>query len=215
MTDFTVRPYRPTDREALRRIAADTAFFGEPIEALMEDRRLFLDFFYRYYTDFEPQHAWIACAGDEAAGFLTGCTDTRRQRSLLNRKIFPGVAAGLLTGRYRFGPRARRYVREIGKTVLRGEHPEPDIRAYPAHLHINVDQRWRGHGLGRELMSAYLNQLRALGLAGVHLETTDRNEVACRMYERFGFQLLAARSSDLWRFALGEPVEMRVYGLKL
>ena len=199
----------------MQRIAADTGYFGDPIEALMEDRNLFLDFFYRYYIDFEPEHLLIACVGSEVAGFLTGCTDTRRQRKLLGLKILPGVFLGLLTGRYRFGPKARRYVREMGKVALSGEHTEPDVESYPAHLHINVAETWRGHGLGRKLMSAYLDQLRALGLPGVHLETTDRNEVACRMYERFGFQLVAARSSDLWRFALGGPVEMRCYGLKL
>ncbi len=215
MTHFTVRPYQPSDREALRRIAADTAYFGEPIEALMEDRNLFLDFFYRTYTDFEPEHAWVAVADQEVAGFLTGCTDTRRQRSLMGRKILPGLFVGILAGRYHFGRLTRQYVAGIVRTALRGEHPEPDLNIYPAHLHINVAKPWRGHGLGRALMSAYLNQLRELGLPGVHLETTDRNAIACQLYERFGFRLIAARPSGLWQFAGEGQVEMRAYGLRL
>ncbi len=212
---FQIRPYHKSDREALRRIAADTAFFGAPIEALMEDRRLFLDFFYRYYTDFEPEHAWVACAGEEVAGFLTGCIDTRRQQNLLGTKILPGLFAGLLTGRYRLGPLGRRYVAGIIKAALRGEHVDPDLDAYPAHLHINVAAPWRGHGLGRGLMMAYLIQLRELRLPGVHLGTTDRNVTACKMYERFGFELLNARKSGLWQFATGELVEMRSYGMRI
>ncbi len=215
MTEFRIRPYQPSDREDLRQIAADTAFFGEPLEALMEDRELFLDFFYRYYTDFEPEHAWVACADEAVVGFLTGCTDTRRQQRLLGRKILPGVFTGVLTGRYRFGPRTRTYVGGILKTALRGEHPSPNLATYPAHLHINLSERWRGQGLGGKLMTAYLNQLREIGLPGVHLETTDQNGIACKMYERFGFRLIARQTSQLWRFALAEPVEMRCYGLTL
>lgn len=44
-TRWHIRPYYPNDRDALFRIAGDTAFFGNPIEAYMEDRRLFLDAF--------------------------------------------------------------------------------------------------------------------------------------------------------------------------
>ncbi len=214
-TEFHIRPYQTADREALRHIAADTAFFGEPIEALMEDRSLFLDFFYRYYTDLEPEHAWIACAGDEAAGFLTGCTDTQRQQRELRSRILPGLFLGLATGRYRLGPLGRQYAAGAIKAALRGEHVDPDLDAYPAHLHINVAKAWRGCGLGRGLMSAYLNQLRELGLPGVHLGTTDRNVTACKMYERFGFRLLGTQKSDLWRFVTGEQVEMRSYGMRL
>lgn len=38
-----VRPYRPDDREAVRRIYADTAFFGAPVETYWDDRDLFAD----------------------------------------------------------------------------------------------------------------------------------------------------------------------------
>jgi len=184
MTEFSIRLYQAGDRPALRQIAADTAFFGQPIEALMEDRRLFLDSFYRYYTDVEPEHAWVACAGGQVAGFLTG----------------------RLTWRYLSG---------IAADGLRGRPIAPNLDEYPAHLHINVAAPWRGHGLGRRLMEAYLEQLRGLGLVGVHLETTDHNAAACRMYERFGFRLLGARPSRLWSFAGEEQVEMRCYGLRL
>ncbi len=43
----TVRPYRPEDRAALLAIGADTGFFGAPVEAFYEDRRLVCDLLYR------------------------------------------------------------------------------------------------------------------------------------------------------------------------
>jgi|GEM_PF-6853184 len=40
---------------------------------------------------------------------------------------------------------------------------------------------WRGQGLGRQLLSAYLEQLRALEMPGVHLSTTSLNAAACHL----------------------------------
>jgi len=39
----------------------------------------------------------------------------------------------------------------VGITVgeLRGEEVDVDEQVYPAHLHINLDSAWRGHGLGQ------------------------------------------------------------------
>jgi hypothetical protein len=38
--DLIVRPYQTGDRQSVLRIAADSAFFGDPVEAILEDRRL-------------------------------------------------------------------------------------------------------------------------------------------------------------------------------
>ena len=114
---------RAGDREALFNIGADTAFFGAPIEAYMEDRRTFLDAFYAYYTDYEPQHAWVACVNHQVVGFLTGCTDTPRQEKITRSKLVPAVAWNVLRGRYKLGPKAWRYTRAILAAGLRGEFP--------------------------------------------------------------------------------------------
>ena len=79
-TTLSIRPYQKQDRAGLMKIAADTAFFGEPIEKYMEDRRIFLDSFYAYYTDYEPEHCWVALDNQLVVGFLTGCANTTRQK---------------------------------------------------------------------------------------------------------------------------------------
>lgn len=89
MPDQVIRTYQPADRQAVFRIGADTAFFGAPIEAYMEDRDAFLDAFYAYYTDLEPEHTWVACADGEVVGFLAGCVDTRIHNRKLMRVIIP------------------------------------------------------------------------------------------------------------------------------
>ena len=216
MPELTIRPFQPQDRESVLRIGGDTAFFGAPIEAYMEDRYVFLDSFYAYYTDLEPEHAWVACAGDGAViGFLTGCVDGRAHGRKFRRIILPRVIGNLLRGKYRFGKRTYAYIFGLVIGFFRGEVTHADHEAYPAHLHINVDSAWRGRGLGQRLMEAYLQQLRGLGVPGVYLETTSLNEAACRLYEKMGFRLLDKRPDRFWAKRFGHPVENRCYGLKL
>lgn len=215
MPELVIRPYQPADRQAVFRIGADTAFFGAPIEAYLEDRNAFLDAFYAYYTDLEPEHTWVACAGREVVGFLTGCVDTSVHNRKILRVILPRLTGNLLRGRYHFGKRSWHYFRGMAGSLLRREFTHVDLNTYPAHLHINVEYPWRGNKLGQRLMEAYLGQLRELGVIGVHLDTSSLNEAACRLYEKKGFRLLDARPDRFWTKWFGHPVDNRCYGLKL
>jgi len=214
MPDMTVRPYTQADRGSVHRIAADTAFFGDPVETFLDDRRAFCDAFPTYYTDLEPEHAWVACAEGEVVGFLLGCVDTDQQRSWF-RKALPGMLGRAVRGAYRIGKRTLHYTAQIAQTALRGEFTHVDLASYPAHLHINLEACSRGLGLGRRLIETYLGQLRQLGVPGVHLETTSQNQAACHLYQKAGFKLLDARPTRLWRQYVPVPVENRCYGLKL
>ena len=211
--DLSIRLYRKQDREDIYHIAADTAFFGEPVEAFLDDRRLFCDAFYCYYTDYEPEHIWVACAEAQVVGFLAGCLDTKARNRLWISRLLPWLVWRTVRGTYRLGPRTRRYARWLLSEAWHGNVPHPDLRAFPAHLHVNIAEAWRGHGLGRRLLIAYLSDLRRSSVPGVHLETTSRNVAACRLYEALGFHLLDERPSSLWTRLVNEPVANRCYGL--
>jgi GNAT superfamily N-acetyltransferase len=213
--DFEVRPYDRADRADVHRIGADTAFFGEPIEAFLDDRRLWCDAFCTYYTDLESEHSWVACAGQKVIGFLFGCVDTELQQRRWRREILAVVMWRALRGRYQLGRITWRYTAKMIQASLRGEFARVDLATYPAHLHINVEGHWRAQGAGRRMMEAYLDQLRQLGVPGVHLHTTSLNEAACRLYTRVGFRLLDAHLTRVWSHLVARPVENRCYGLEL
>ncbi len=212
---LSIRPFHPDDREGLFKIAADTAFFGKPIEIYMEDRRIFLDAFYAYYTDYEPEHCWVALANDEVVGFITGCIDTEKKEQIVNKKINPKMVFRLLTGYYQLGPKGKQYIRRMLKSKRQHLHPSVELDQYPAHLHINVDENWRGYGIGIRLMKVYLDQLSYLKIPGVHLGTSSENVVACKMYEKLGFQLIGEKPSIMWEGIVDHPVYSRAYGLKM
>jgi hypothetical protein len=76
MSAVTIRHYQLSDQNDIFRIATDTAFFGEPVEVFLEDRRLYSDAITRYYTDHEAPYVWVADGPQGVIGFLLGCTDT-------------------------------------------------------------------------------------------------------------------------------------------
>jgi ribosomal protein S18 acetylase RimI-like enzyme len=211
----SVRPYRAEDRAAVMQIAADTGFFGAPVEAFLDDRRFMQDAFVAYYTDFEPEHLWIAEAGGEVVGYLSGSTGSAHAS---RRKARAAATAGfrLLTFRYRVGRISRRYFGRLAGAILRGEYPHADLKEYPAELHINLTAGARGLGLGKSLMNACLDQMTSAGVPGIHLNTTSLNAVAVRMYEKMGFQLLARKRTRLWEPWLpGQQVDNLIFGKRL
>jgi ribosomal protein S18 acetylase RimI-like enzyme len=215
LPEHRVCPFQDSDREAVFRIAAETAFFGGPLEAFLDDRRLFWDIFYRYYTDMEPEHGWVACVNGQVVGFLMGCVDTDLRHKRWRAKILPGVAGNILIGHYRIGRLTLRYLFRLAMAGLRKEFAHADLQRYPAHLHINILDGFRGYGLGKALMQAYLEQLRLAKVTGVHLMTTNLNQSALRLYERLGFLLLDSRPTRIWEGFFDTPVENQCYGLKL
>jgi GNAT superfamily N-acetyltransferase len=75
-----IRAYRPTDREAIRRIAFETGYMGDSIAWLWPDRESFADLITRYYTDQEPESIFVAEGDGNVLGYLTGCVDSARVR---------------------------------------------------------------------------------------------------------------------------------------
>jgi len=213
--DITIRHYQPSDQFMVFEISADTAFFGEPVEAFLEDRRLYIDAFARYYINFEVPFTWVANNSQFVIGFLLGCSDTSRQSKRWRRYIITKVLVRAIFGKYKLGRLSASFARGMLVGMLRGEEPEVDLIEYPAHLQIDIKQGFRGMGVGRRLIDVYLEQLHQLGVGGVHLGTTSHNEAACHLYENIGFQLLDSRLNRFWTDMLGYEVKNRIYGLKI
>jgi ribosomal protein S18 acetylase RimI-like enzyme len=210
-----IRHFMASDQTAVLKLSADTAFFGDPVEAFLEDRQLFTDAFARYYIEQETSLVWVAESAGDLIGFLFGCTDTSLQLKRWRSYIFNRVLMRAVSGRYRLGRNTASFAWGMLTGALRGEAVKVDLQEYPAHLQIDVKAGFRGVGVGRRLIEAYLGQLRLLNIQGVHLETTTHNEAAFHLYEKIGFHLLDERPNRFWTRLSGFEVRNRAYGLKL
>ncbi|OGO29469.1 MAG: hypothetical protein A2136_04335 [Chloroflexi bacterium RBG_16_54_11] len=213
--DTIIRHYQPGDQAAITELSADTAYFGDPVEAFLEDRRLYIDAFARYYTDCEADYAWVAENPQGVIGFLFGCVDTKIQMKRWRGYIVTHALVQAISGRYRLGKLTAGFAAGMLLGFFRGEAPALDLARYPAHLQIDVKTGHREMGVGRELIKAYLEQLRQSGIVGVHLVTTSANLAAMHLYEKVGFRLLDQRRNRYWTRRLGFQVENRTYGLNL
>jgi ribosomal protein S18 acetylase RimI-like enzyme len=213
--DTIIRPYQASDQATLLEISAETAYFGDPVEAFLEDRRLYNDAFARYYIEYETAMVWVAEGSMGLSGFLLGCADTSTHNRHWRNYILDKVLINVLRGKYRLGRQTAGFAFGMLAGMIRNEAVPGDLSEYPAHLQIDVKKGFRGEGVGRRLIEAYLGQLRELNVSGVHLGTTSHNQAACHLYEKAGFQLLDEHLNSFWTRKFGFEVRNRSYGLKL
>ena len=215
-----IRPFRPADRASVRWICCETGFLGEPQEKVVADREVFADMWSAYWTDREPESAFVAEADGRVVGYLLGCADTGRYektfRAEMARPLFwKAVGRG-------FFVRGKNpaFVYRLLRSQRRGEFNAPmrEIKPeYPAHLHMNIaPAEFRGRGLGKALLAACLDHLRARGVKGLHLGTTSHNKQAVPFYRASGFKEIFRKRLTCYDHAIPDPpLDSLYFGMKL
>ncbi len=210
--DAIIRKYRPEDREAVRAISWNTADQGRTVDLYFHDHKTVADVLTRYYTDYEPQSLWVAECNGAVVGYLTGCLDTCRCDRGVAWKVIPKAVAGAIGRGALWRAETWRLLAALMGTVLLGGKPKVDLSKYPAHLHINLRQGFRGRRLGRQLIEHFRQQVLEQGLRGIHLVAWGDNDAGRRFFEAMGFRLLREQPLLLpegWRFKKTSTV---VYG---
>jgi ribosomal protein S18 acetylase RimI-like enzyme len=62
------------------------------------------------------------------------------------------------------------------------------VKAYPAHIHIDIYPSHHRRGIGRMLFAALENHLRSIGSPGYHLFVGASNETAVKFYTSMGME---------------------------
>jgi GNAT superfamily N-acetyltransferase len=188
--EVVVRPYRAADRGAVRAIAYRAGYMGEPPDWYWRDAISFADIWTAYYTDHEPESAFVAESAGRVVGYLLGCFESARAPS-------PAVALGRQVIRrfLLFRPGTAGFLwRSIYDTARQGGSPTGELNdpRWPSHLHMNLLSEARGRGVGAQLMRAWLCRLREVKSPGCHLATLAENTTAVAFFERMGFRHLGA-----------------------
>ena len=184
---FEIRKFQPADRARVRELCCETGFLGKPIDPVFEDRELFADYLSAYYTDWEPESAFVLLVNGEIRGYLLGSRHPARQQlyNLYNN------AALFLRGiaRYpRYNAASKKFVHWILRQAWR-EVPASPRRT--AHFHINLLADARSVASTRALMDSYLRYLHEKGerrVFGQMVVFEDRR--GTKMFERYGFKVL-------------------------
>jgi GNAT superfamily N-acetyltransferase len=156
----------------VRELCCRTADGGNPLDRSRWP--LFAELWIGPYQRIVPRWTYVAEADGRVVGYLTGCPDTGAFRQARRFRVTLPLLVRIACRRYAWNADARRFVRLAlrldrgAEARLVGDLP-PLGRAYPAHLHMNVDAPYRRQGIGGALIERYARDLRAAGVPGIHL----------------------------------------------
>lgn len=191
-----VRPYTNADRAAVREICWETADKGFP------DQEVVADVLTRYFTDLNPSASWVAEVDGRVAGYLTGCFNTRRYIGAMIWRVMPAALGKALW----HGSIWHRFVWRIPPSTSFNRRQV--LRDYPAHLHLNLREGYRGRGIGPALLAAFVGQAKQAGVPGIHLGVMENNRGGRHFFEKAGFTELGREA----RWGGGTTI---IYGQRL
>jgi len=202
-TDAVIRSYRPSDRDAVRRLCCETGYLGKAIDDVFQDRQLFADYLTSFYTDWEPESAFVLEQDGVVKGYLLGSRRPSLHQLhsfLTNLRLF---ATGLF--RYpRYNEASKAFVRWI---LLNAWREVPAVPRRIPHFHFNMLPEAQGIAGTRELLVSYFNHLRAHGEKQVFGQVvTFEDRRGARVFERYGFRVLEKKEITKYRAHRSDPV---------
>lgn len=180
---FEIRPYHPSDLYMLYRICLLTGDAGNDASAMYRDPELLGHMFAAPYAIYEPELTFVLTRNGAPVGYCLGARDSAAFAARCQHDWFPALRARYpLPAADDTSPDARR-IRDLHE----GNDAEPELSAYPAHLHIDILPEGQGQGWGRKLIETLTGRMRELGVSAVHLGVAPTNHRAIAFYEAVGF----------------------------
>ena len=209
-----IRSFESKDRQQLRLIAHDTAFMGKPASIFFDGPELVSDALTSYFTDYEPESCFVAFSNGLVAGYLTGAKNKAFSEKIFMRNIAPGLLLNTLKSGALLKKKNIVFIFKCLLEMARGTFLARDFnRQYPATLHINIKDTFRGQGIGSGLLTAYLDYLKSKKIPGVHLATMSDH--GADFFFKCGFHLLFKGKRSYFKHILHQDVPLYIFGKKL
>jgi GNAT superfamily N-acetyltransferase len=185
---LTLRPYAIGDLDALYAISLATADTGSDASHLYRDKRLVGAIYSAPYATLEPDLVIVAADENGVGGFVLGALDTTAWEERLElgwwpplRQHYPALAP---KPRDDWNPDQRRI-----SMIHRPERaPIQVVKAFPAHLHLNLAPRLQGRGIGTRLFRAWLSLACDRGASALHVGINRGNARALGFWGAMGFR---------------------------
>lgn len=208
---FIVRKFCFQDREAVRQIAIETTLMGHPAYLFFEGAEVVSDALSRYFTDYEPESCFVAEVDGKVVGYLMGALKKATAEKIFNQKIALPLLLKVFKSGVLLKPKNLIFIYDCLLDLLKNGIKTPSfIQAYPAILHINLRDGYRGQGLGAGLINAYFDYLKKNKVSGVHLATMS--EQAANFFFLQGFKLLYRGKRSYFKRILRQDVPLYIFG---
>jgi len=200
-----VRPYRARDRQAIRKICADTGWLGRPIDPVFQDRELFADFLTTYYIDHEPESCWVAEKDGRIIAYAMGSVRPERHRRM-NRRI--GWRTGLKgfwrLVTFRYNKATRKFIWWI---LFQSGKEDPKSLPDAAHMHWNMLPEARGTVIGKCFLETFIGHALNNGMKKMYGHMTiPPGKRSTRIFERMGWTEIDRKEQTKFRDFMDDPV---------
>ena len=212
--EVKIRKLETKDRAAVRQIVYDTAFMGEPAGLFFQGQEVITDALSLYFTDYESGSCFVAEINDQVVGYLIGAKNKIAVEAIFNRRIaLPLFFKALKSGIF-LSIKNLKFIFACLIDLLKNGRHTPDFNsAYPATLHLNIKDNFRGLDIGTKLINTYTDYLRTEGVPGVHLATMS--DQAANFFLSLGFQQLYKGKRSYFRHILHRDVPLYIFGKRL
>jgi len=211
--EILIRKFSYRDRQEVRDLCYQTAFMGKPASIFFEGDIL-ADALTLYFTDYEPESCFVAVSSDKVVGYLIGSKNVSVLDKVFLQKIAFYLLFKVLNSDVLIKRKNLLFLLYCSRSFLKGEFRAPDFsKEYPATLHINMKEGFRGFDIGSKLISSYLEYLVDQNVPGVHLATMS--DQAGQFFTKQGFSLLHESQRSYFRHILGNNITLYIFGKKL
>lgn len=169
---LTVRPYKEGDRPYLMKICLDTSDLrGRDLKK----EYFLLEQYCQYYCDHESLYIFVAAdESDIPRGYIFCAHDNKDYAVVFRDRYLPLVdAAGL---KYGLDSRLELLSQRVFGSRFR------------SHMHIDIEDGWRGSGTGTALLNALRDRLKSSGIHSIMLGVAAGNKNAIKFYRKNGFR---------------------------
>ncbi len=175
-----IRQFKPSDREELRKICVETTLFPKTKKV-----RQWLPIAYNdYYTERQSEFVFVlADEADRAAGYILCAPDETEFRKTMAEEYLPQIKKISLLAYLMLKNSLKKLDRFYG--------------GYPAHLHIDIAEKYRHMGMGTKLMDYLFAKLREKNIKGVKLGCAAKNKKAVAFYTKYGFSVLEKQGGEI------------------
>lgn len=181
-----IRKFQLSDLESLYKICLLTGDRGNDAIDLYEEPNLLGDFYAAPYAILEPELTFIVTVNNVPSGYILGTKDSEEFAIRCELEWFPR-----LRKKYNLPEKSDNSVNaNVIRLIHSGYKLKEELKDYPAHLHINLLYLTRGMGLGRKLISKFIDELKLKGVSALHLEVGKKNEGAIAFYRKVGFHVI-------------------------
>jgi GNAT superfamily N-acetyltransferase len=187
---LAIRPFQPGDLRDLYAVALQTGDAGKDASSLYADGDLVGHIYAAPYALLEPELTLVAEDGAGVAGYVVGAIDSDAWFDRLERAWWPEL-------RRLYADPSGSPPRTWSPDQFRAfiiHHPQPSpaevVRAFPAHIHLNLLPRLQGQGVGARLLAAWFAAAEGRGVGPAHVGVNHANSRGLRFWDGQGFARL-------------------------